>query len=103
MAQFVAVTAATGKLEAFINLDQVRMVDEIGPGHCRATFSPEHVVQINGPGAAEFLAIVTKHLSGDGRLDPPERPEVGVKIVMPETTAVRSDASVVTLDTPGRP
>jgi hypothetical protein len=38
-----------------INLDQIRLVNEIKGDHCKIWFSETHHVEINGTGATEFL------------------------------------------------
>jgi hypothetical protein len=44
----------------FINLDLVRSVDEIRPGHIRLCFSKKHFIEINGTGAAEMFARLSE-------------------------------------------
>jgi hypothetical protein len=50
----------------FLNLDAVRLVDQIRPGHIRLIFSETHLVEINGEGAAGILARISDR-AVDGR------------------------------------
>jgi hypothetical protein len=44
----------------FLNIDQVRIVDEIRPGHCRLYFDPTHIFEVNGPGADAIVARLSE-------------------------------------------
>jgi hypothetical protein len=43
----------------YFNIDQIRLIDEIRPGHCRVWFSETHSVEINGEGAALLMARIS--------------------------------------------
>jgi hypothetical protein len=51
----------------FINLDLIRLVDQIRPGHIRVWFSEAHVVEFGGDGAGGILARLSERaLTVDG-------------------------------------
>ena len=39
----------------FINLSQVRLIDQIHKGHCRVVFSDTHALELSGKGADQFV------------------------------------------------
>ena len=50
-----------------INLNLVRMVDEIRSDHCRLVFSESHAVEIHGTGAQLLLStLAARSVSMDG-------------------------------------
>ena len=44
----------------YINLDQIRIVDDIRPGHCRIWLSETFNIEVNGAGAALLLARISE-------------------------------------------
>jgi hypothetical protein len=45
---------------ALVNLDRIRAIDEIRPGHCRVVFAPDHAIPVDGPAAEAFLESVSR-------------------------------------------
>jgi hypothetical protein len=51
----------------FINLDLVRIVDQMTPDHIRLVFSPDQTVEIHGGGAGELvLTLMARGITAAG-------------------------------------
>ena len=62
MSYFVTVKDQAGKLTSFINLDQVRMITDIGPNGCVLHLGANFKVNIVGEESAkELLTLVTRY------------------------------------------
>jgi hypothetical protein len=67
MRNFIAFSQPDGSDVNFINLDLVRHVDQVRPGHIRLSFDREHAIEFNGPIAALILARVgNRAIAADG-------------------------------------
>ena len=45
----------------FINLGQIRVIDEVTPEHCRIMFEPSFVLEMRGEGAKQVMALCATH------------------------------------------
>ena len=61
--KFIYMETTDGK-QRLLNLDQVKLVDEIHDGHCKLVFDDKITVEINGEGAD----ILTSRLLGEAEL-----------------------------------
>lgn len=71
MAQFLRLTLQNGSeteaTSVIVNVDWVRCIDEIRPGHCRLVFAPDHAIPIDGPAANDVLRSLANVGGGRAR------------------------------------
>ena len=53
--RFTYIETDDGKYK-LLNLEHVKMIDEIGNGHCRITFDSNFTIELHGVGADQFIS-----------------------------------------------
>ena|SRR5436305_6069766 len=53
--RFTYIETDDGKYR-LLNLEHVKMIDEIGDGHCRITFDSNFTIELHGVGADQFIS-----------------------------------------------
>ncbi len=63
---FVFCLARENGSPLMVNLNQIKIIDQIQDGHCRIWFSESHTLEMNGPGADQFYALVMERSDDAG-------------------------------------
>ncbi len=55
---FVLCFAGENGSGVMLNLNQIKIIDQMRDGHCRIWFTESHTLEMNGPGADQFRALI---------------------------------------------